>query len=219
MTKPPEPRRPGAVNFRPEAAQQPDGPLGRRNMLVYGFASSKNNKNDGMKRGIRRERNSMRSGMTRRTAIKTAALATTALIAAPYVRGAHAAGKLSIGYWDHWVPGRQQDLRGDHPRMGREGKGRSHDRLHPVAGRQEPDDHRGGSAGALGPRRSGVPDLVAAGLCQEPGAGERHHGAADQAERRGERHRDLSRQGRRQLAWRCRRRSARRSRARARAST
>src|SRR5215218_3925675 len=47
----------------------------------------------------------MRSGMTRRTALKTAALATTALVAAPYVRGAHAAGKLSIGYWDHWVPG------------------------------------------------------------------------------------------------------------------
>ena len=47
----------------------------------------------------------MRSGMTRRTALKTAALATTALIAAPYVRGAHAAGKLSIGFWDHWVPG------------------------------------------------------------------------------------------------------------------
>ena len=37
--------------------------------------------------------------------MKTAALATTALIAAPYVRGAHAAGKLSIGFWDHWVPG------------------------------------------------------------------------------------------------------------------
>ena len=47
----------------------------------------------------------MRSGMTRRTALKTAALATTALIAAPYVRGAHAAGKLAIGFWDHWVPG------------------------------------------------------------------------------------------------------------------
>ncbi|MEQ1611403.1 MAG: extracellular solute-binding protein [Hyphomicrobiaceae bacterium] len=34
----------------------------------------------------------------------TSALATT-LIAAPYVRTAHAAGKLSIGFWDHWVPG------------------------------------------------------------------------------------------------------------------
>ena len=47
----------------------------------------------------------MHSGLTRRHALKTAALATTALIAAPYVRGAHAAGKLAIGFWDHWVPG------------------------------------------------------------------------------------------------------------------
>ena len=47
----------------------------------------------------------MRSHVTRRAALKTAALATTALIAAPYVRGAHAAGKLAIGFWDHWVPG------------------------------------------------------------------------------------------------------------------
>jgi ABC-type glycerol-3-phosphate transport system substrate-binding protein len=42
--------------------------------------------------------------LTRRSALKTAALATTALITAPYVRGAHAAGRLSIGFWDHWVP-------------------------------------------------------------------------------------------------------------------
>ena len=27
------------------------------------------------------------------------------MIAAPFVRTAHAAGKLSIGFWDHWVPG------------------------------------------------------------------------------------------------------------------
>jgi ABC-type glycerol-3-phosphate transport system substrate-binding protein len=31
------------------------------------------------------------------------AMATT--LAAPFVRGAHAAGKLSLGLWDHWVPG------------------------------------------------------------------------------------------------------------------
>src|SRR4051812_41597867 len=54
---------------------------------------------------FRQGRNLMHSAMTRRTALKTAALATTALIAAPYVRSAHAAGKLSIGFWDHWVPG------------------------------------------------------------------------------------------------------------------
>src|SRR6202790_3966572 len=47
----------------------------------------------------------MRLRITRRAAIKTAAFATTAFITAPSVRGAHAAGKLSIGFWDHWVPG------------------------------------------------------------------------------------------------------------------
>src|ERR1700761_7159958 len=40
----------------------------------------------------------------RRRFLKTAA-ATTAVLAMPYVRGAYAAGKLSIGFWDHWVPG------------------------------------------------------------------------------------------------------------------
>src|SRR5438067_4109957 len=44
---------------------------------------------------------------TRRTVLQTAALATT-ILAAPFVRGAHAAGKLSIGFWDHWVPGANQ---------------------------------------------------------------------------------------------------------------
>ena len=43
--------------------------------------------------------------LSRRRFIAQTALASTAAIAAPYVRGAHAAGKLSIGFWDHWVPG------------------------------------------------------------------------------------------------------------------
>src|SRR6266849_7154131 len=47
----------------------------------------------------------LRARITRRTLLEKTALATTALLAAPYVRGAHAAGKLSIGFWDHWVPG------------------------------------------------------------------------------------------------------------------
>ena len=45
----------------------------------------------------------MTSVLTWRTVLKTAALASTA-IAAPFVRGAFAAGKLSCGFWDHWVP-------------------------------------------------------------------------------------------------------------------
>src|SRR3984893_1042375 len=47
--------------------------------------------------------------LTRRTVLTTAALATTAL-AAPFVRGAYAAGKLSFGTWDHWVPGASEVL-------------------------------------------------------------------------------------------------------------
>jgi ABC-type glycerol-3-phosphate transport system substrate-binding protein len=39
----------------------------------------------------------------RRFVASTAALSTT-MVAAPFVRGAYAAGKLSIGFWDHWVP-------------------------------------------------------------------------------------------------------------------
>ena len=40
---------------------------------------------------------------TRRTVLQTAAL--SPLVATPFVRGAYAAGKLSVGFWDHWVPG------------------------------------------------------------------------------------------------------------------
>ena len=43
--------------------------------------------------------------VSRRRFVAGTALASTALVAAPFVRGAHAAGKLSVGFWDHWVPG------------------------------------------------------------------------------------------------------------------
>src|SRR5882672_2795769 len=39
----------------------------------------------------------------RRLVVGTAA-ASAAFVAAPFVRGAHAAGKLSFALWDHWVP-------------------------------------------------------------------------------------------------------------------
>ena len=47
--------------------------------------------------------------LTRRTVLKSAALATTAF-GMPFVHGAHAAGKLSCGFWDHWVPGANEPL-------------------------------------------------------------------------------------------------------------
>jgi ABC-type glycerol-3-phosphate transport system substrate-binding protein len=47
----------------------------------------------------------MASGkVTRRRFLETGAVS-AAMIAAPFVRGAHAAGSLSVGFWDHWVPG------------------------------------------------------------------------------------------------------------------
>jgi len=42
---------------------------------------------------------------TRRKFIATTAAASASMVAAPFVRTAGAAGKLSVGYWDHWVPG------------------------------------------------------------------------------------------------------------------
>ena len=46
-----------------------------------------------------------RKKLTRRQFVAATAMSSAALITAPYVRGAYAAGKLSIGFWDHWVPG------------------------------------------------------------------------------------------------------------------
>jgi len=46
-----------------------------------------------------------RRRLTRRQFVVATAAGSAALITAPYVRSAHAAGKLSVGFWDHWVPG------------------------------------------------------------------------------------------------------------------
>ena len=54
------------------------------------------------------------SKFTRRDLLKSTALATAAVagapLAAPYVHGAYAAGKISLGLWDHWVPGANDTL-------------------------------------------------------------------------------------------------------------
>jgi Bacterial extracellular solute-binding protein len=49
--------------------------------------------------------------MTRRRFLQGTALATTSIVAAPWVSTAHAAGKLALGLWDHWVPGANDALR------------------------------------------------------------------------------------------------------------
>jgi len=43
--------------------------------------------------------------LSRRQFVAATAATSAALVAAPYVRGAYAAGKLTLGFWDHWVPG------------------------------------------------------------------------------------------------------------------
>ena len=45
------------------------------------------------------------SRLSRRAVLKTAALGSAAAITAPYVSGVYAAGTLTLGVWDHWVPG------------------------------------------------------------------------------------------------------------------
>ncbi|WP_316178270.1 MULTISPECIES: ABC transporter substrate-binding protein [unclassified Bradyrhizobium] len=49
-----------------------------------------------------------RRKLNRRQFVAATAATSAVMIAAPYVRGAYAAGKLSIGFWDHWVPGANQ---------------------------------------------------------------------------------------------------------------
>ena len=51
-----------------------------------------------------------RSKLTRRGFVRRGSGAAAAGITAFNVRGAHAAGKLSMGFWDHWVPGANDTL-------------------------------------------------------------------------------------------------------------
>lgn len=53
----------------------------------------------------------MSSGkINRRRFLATTAAASAAMIAAPYISRANAAGSLSVGFWDHWVPGANDTL-------------------------------------------------------------------------------------------------------------
>src|SRR5215470_2509638 len=49
------------------------------------------------------------AGVSRRRAIKTAAAA--AALPLVHIRTAGAAGKLLVGFWDHWVPGANDVMR------------------------------------------------------------------------------------------------------------
>jgi ABC-type glycerol-3-phosphate transport system substrate-binding protein len=51
-----------------------------------------------------------RKVLTRRSFVAASAAASATTMAAPFLRTAHAAGKLSMGFWDHWVPGANDAL-------------------------------------------------------------------------------------------------------------
>ena len=42
---------------------------------------------------------------SRRQVVAGTVAAAAASVASPFVRTAHAAGKLTVALWDHWVPG------------------------------------------------------------------------------------------------------------------
>src|SRR5258706_14604395 len=46
----------------------------------------------------------------RRGFLAATAAASAATVVAPLVRTSHAAGTLSVGFWDHWVPGANDGL-------------------------------------------------------------------------------------------------------------
>src|SRR6266480_397472 len=63
---------------------------------------TRNQKDKAANRSAGREQMSRK--LSRRQFVTASAMSSAALITAPYVRGAYAAGKLTIGFWDHWVP-------------------------------------------------------------------------------------------------------------------
>jgi hypothetical protein len=52
----------------------------------------------------------LKSGLSRRSVLKSAALGSAAAITSPYVSGVYAAGTITMGCWDHWVPGANNAL-------------------------------------------------------------------------------------------------------------
>ena len=119
---------------------------------------------------------------TRRTVLRTAALATT-ILASPFVRGSHAAGKLSVAFWDHWVPGANKPLE----QLCRDWAEKEKVDL-TVDFITSNGDKDLLTAAAEAQARTGhdimqLHGLVRAGPRGKPGAGRRHNDDADPAER------------------------------------
>ena len=106
-----------------------------------------------------------RKKLSRRQFVAATALSSAALITAPYVRGAHAAGKLSWASGITGCPAPTRPHRSVNEWAAKEKVEVSIDYI-TEPGQQEQADHRGGSAGEIRPRHSGDADMVAARAMQ-----------------------------------------------------
>ncbi len=83
--------------------------------------------------------------VTRRTALKLGAA--TAALPLVHIRTAGAAGKVAIGFWDHWVPGGNDVMQKQVNAWGEKNKVEVPGRLHRQLRQQAADDRRGRGAG------------------------------------------------------------------------
>ena len=104
----------------------------------------------------------LRKKLSRRQFVAATAATSGALIVAPYVRGAYAAGKLSFGFWDHWVPGANKASTELVNEWAAKEKVEVSIDYITESGQQEHPDHCGGSAGQVGSRHLADANLVAA---------------------------------------------------------
>ena len=94
---------------------------------------------------------------SRRKALKLGAAA--AALPLVHIRTAGAAGKLSIGFWDHWVPAGNDVMSKQVAAWAEKNKVDVQADFITSDRQQEPADHGRRGAGQDRPRHAGVPDL------------------------------------------------------------
>ena len=149
---------------------------------------------------LTREGNAMiRSKLSRRQFVAATAMSSAALVSAPYIRTAHAAGKLrsASGTTGFPAPTTPPPLSSRNGR--RRKKSRSRSTTSPARAGKNDHHHRGGSPGEVRPRHPGHGHLVAARQFRIARADGRHHGADHQENGDVNGTVQISRPGRRQV--------------------
>ena len=122
--------------------------------------------------------------VSRRRFLAGTAAATAAVTVGPYIRTSHAAGKLEVGFWDHWVPGANDVLTKLCQEWAAKEKVDIKIDYIPSQGQKNLHHHRRRSAGEGRARPARVPDLAARGQVEGARAGRRRDEGADRGERR-----------------------------------